>query len=41
VSWSAIESVLESVLRSVLESFLRAGLGGYSQTGWECAIECD
>jgi hypothetical protein len=40
VSLSAIESVLESVLRSVLESFLRAGLGGYSQAGWVCAIKC-
>jgi len=39
VSSSAIGSVLESVLRSVLESFLRAGVGVYSQAGWECAIE--
>jgi hypothetical protein len=31
--------VSSSTIGSVLESFLRAGLGAYSQAGWECAIE--
>jgi len=38
---SAIGSVLESMLGSGIESVLRAYLGGYSQAGWECAIECN
>ena len=41
MSSSAIGSVLERVRGSVLGSFLRAGLGAYSQAGWECAIECN
>jgi hypothetical protein len=32
-------SAIGSVLESVLDSFLRAGLGAYSQTDWECAIQ--
>ena len=41
MSSSAIGSVLERVRGSVLGSFLRAGLGAYSQAGWESAIECN
>jgi len=41
VSLSAIGSVFESVLGSMLESVLRAYLRGYSQAGWEYAIECN
>ena len=41
MSSSAIGSVLERVRGSVLGSFLRDVLGAYSQTGWECAIECN
>jgi hypothetical protein len=38
---SVSASAIGSILASVLESFLRAGLGAYSQTDWECAIECN
>jgi len=41
VSSSVIRSVLERVFGSVLDSVLRAGLGAYSQVGWECVIECN
>ena len=40
MSSSAIGSVLETVLESLLELVLRAYLEGYSQVGWESAIEC-